>query len=116
MAMHSGAGAVAGAPLRPEELALVSPEEWPELRFAPAPGTAVVVERADLGDEESLRLLAEACALARDARVLVVLVTDTSSTTPSARIAADAASFEVLPAAVRPDDAPDSARARAVAA
>lgn len=35
-------------PLRPEELALVSPEEWPELRFAPAPGTAVVASRWDL--------------------------------------------------------------------
>jgi len=35
-------------PLRPEELALVSPEAWPELRFSPAPGTALVSSRWDL--------------------------------------------------------------------
>jgi uncharacterized protein (UPF0276 family) len=35
-------------PLRPEELALVPPEEWPELRFVPAPGTALVGSRWDL--------------------------------------------------------------------
>ena len=34
--------ALDATPLRPEELAHVPPEEWPELRFSPAPGTALV--------------------------------------------------------------------------
>ncbi|MHB8799362.1 MAG: MNIO family bufferin maturase [Thermoanaerobaculia bacterium] len=36
------------APLGPEELAGVPPEEWPRLRFAPAHGTTIVASRWDL--------------------------------------------------------------------
>lgn len=59
-------------PLRPEELALVSPEEWPELRFAPAPGTALVASRWDLGAWWSDAAPADAPeALAEEASLLV---------------------------------------------
>ena len=40
--------ALDATPLRPEELAHVPPEKWPELRFSPAPGTALVSSRWDL--------------------------------------------------------------------
>ena len=40
--------ALDATPLRPEELAGIPPEKWPELRFAPAPGTALVASRWDL--------------------------------------------------------------------
>lgn len=68
------------------------------------PGAALVVERAELADERSLRALGEACALATDARVLVALVADTSAGTGSARIVAEIASAEVVPSPLRLDE------------
>ena len=69
-----------------------------------APGTALVVERADLADDESLRTLGEACALVGDARVLFGLVVDSASTSAAATVARDLASHEVLPALLRTDE------------
>lgn len=71
---------------------------------AATPGTVLVVEAADLADVESLHALGEACALAADARVLVVLVVDAAAAGASAATARSLASFEVLPRALRIDE------------
>ncbi len=64
--------ALDATPLRPEELVGVSPDEWPELRFAPAPGTALVASRWNLAGwwDDAARADAPG-ALADEATLLV---------------------------------------------